>query len=153
MAFELTLRRIGLGLLVAGLALAFVADKAAVTVALLTLGTCLFAFHELLPRLEGKVEIGPKGFTATLASSRVADVSASQKPPPPSSEVAVIKVPKLQIKSASKVAEISAVGNPGFVPVPLIEGDSLNLTMRYKTEEGQQFQIEIPVEFKEAKSA
>jgi hypothetical protein len=143
---ELSLRNVGLAILGLGILLALLSDKAAVTIALLTLGLGAYALGELIPRLEGSFKLGPGGFAGTLASAR--PVESTTQPTVQIKQLPSLTVPKMQIRSKAKLADV-AWPNTRIAPATLQEGDALNLTVDYKTPSGERFQVVLPVEFKE----
>ncbi|MGR8980211.1 MAG: hypothetical protein ACU84H_08990 [Gammaproteobacteria bacterium] len=138
----ISLKYTSLLIIVIGLCLAFTSDKTAVTVTMLTLGVCMFILNELLPRLEGKLEIGPKGLSATLSEAKLVAQKSIQSSPP-----ATLTLPKLQIKGGTQSAEISWSGMGKSPPFKLTEAGNFSFTVEYIIPNGKKFQVSVPIEF------
>lgn len=148
----ITLKKVSLLIIFIGLCLAVLSDKSAVTITLLTLGICMFILNELLPKLEGRFEIGPNGFIGTLASARRVDnnSNALQKHDQ-TSPLATLTLPELQIKGGAQSAEVSWSGMGNSPPFKLTEAGNFSLTVDYVIPNGEKFQVTVPIKFHQAR--
>lgn len=127
--------------------LAFFTDKTTVTIAVLTLGVCGFAFGEVLPRLKGKFELGPKGLKGTLDAATVKEVKVTKpqklKFKKPDDGLTFPEL-LLQADAPSLHFTLGKVGTPMY----LVDGDSLQTTVDYRTAEGEEFRVMLPLTYR-----